>query len=104
MSNRRRPRAPSRRDAAVDALEAGTRCDACGSAKVLRRWRKGCWELTPLHLEGCATRVVNGRTASPHQVSETSVKAAQAAGFAVAYVPYGDGSGGVVVDGEEAQS
>jgi hypothetical protein len=61
-------------------------------------------ELTPLHLESCATRAVNGRTASPHQVSETSVKAARAAGFAVAYVPYGDDTGGVVVDGEAALS
>lgn len=68
--------------------------------KVLRRWRRGGWELTPLHLETCPTRRVNGRTASPHQVSETSVAAAQAAGFDLAYVPYGDGSGGVVIDGE----
>lgn len=73
---------------------------ACGSAKVLRRWRDGAWELVPLHLESCVTRAVNGRTASPHQVSEASVAAARQAGFQVAYVPYGDGSGGVVIDAE----
>jgi hypothetical protein len=42
---------------------------------------------------------VNGRTASPHQVSEASVAAARAAGFAVGYMPYSDDSGGVVIDG-----
>jgi hypothetical protein len=42
---------------------------------------------------------VNGRTADPHQVSEASVAAARAAGFAVGYVPYSDGTGGVVLDG-----
>ena len=100
MSNRRRTRPPSRRDAAVDALIAGARCASCGSTKVLRRWRDGAWELVPLHRESCVTRAVNGRKASPHQVSETSVAAAQAAGFAVGYVPYGDDSGGVVVDSQ----
>jgi hypothetical protein len=104
VSNRRRVRPPSRRDAAVDALAAGTECGSCGSTKVLRRWRKGAWELVPLHLDSCATRAVNGRTASPHQVSETSVKAARAAGFAVGYVPYSDDSGGVVIDGEASRA
>jgi hypothetical protein len=47
---------------------------------------------------------VNGRKASPHQVSEDSVTAARDAGFQVAYVPYSDGSGGVVVDQEAALS
>jgi hypothetical protein len=71
---------------------------------VLRRWRGGEWELVPLHRESCATRRVNGRKASPHQVSEDSVTAARDAGFQVAYVPYSDGSGGVVVDQEAALS
>lgn len=104
MSNRRRVRPPSRRDAAVDALIAGAQCGSCGSAKVLRKWREGGWLLTPLHREDCGTRAVNGRTASPHQVSEASVAAARAAGFGVAYVPYGDGTGGVVVDAEASLS
>jgi ssDNA-binding Zn-finger/Zn-ribbon topoisomerase 1 len=104
MSNRRRVRPPSRRDAAVDALVAGAQCVSCGSTKVLRRWRHGGWELTPLHRESCATRAVNGRTASPHQVSETSVAAARAAGFGVVYIPHSDASGGVVVDAEAALS
>jgi ssDNA-binding Zn-finger/Zn-ribbon topoisomerase 1 len=88
----------------VDALIAGARCESCGSTKVLRKWRRGAWELVPLHLESCATRRANGRTASPHQVSETSVKAAQAAGFRIAYVPYSDDSGGVVIDGQACLS
>jgi hypothetical protein len=88
----------------VDALAAGAECAFCGSGKVLRRWRKGAWELTPLHLESCPTRAVNGRTASPHAVPEASVKAARAAGFEVAYMPYSDDRGGVVVDGEAAAS
>jgi hypothetical protein len=100
MSNKRRTRPPSRRDAAVDALIAGAQCASCGSAKVLRRWRDGAWELVPLHRESCATRAANGKTASPHQVSEASVAAARAAGFQVGYVPYTDDSGGVVIDAE----
>jgi hypothetical protein len=99
MSNRRRTR-PPRRDAAVDALIAGARCASCGSAKVLRRWRDGTWELVPLHREACVTRRANGRKASPHQVSEASVASARAAGFAVAYIAHGDDSGGVVVDAD----
>jgi hypothetical protein len=104
VSNGRRLRRPLQRDATVDALAAGAECAFCGSGKVLRRWRKGGWELTPLHLESCATRAVNGRSASPHQVSEASVKAARDAGFNVGYVPYSDDSGGVVIDGETALS
>ena len=103
MSNRRRTKAP-RRDAAVDALAAGARCGSCGSTKVIRRWRDGAWELVPLHRESCVTRAANGRKASPHQVSEASVVAARAAGFAVGYVPYGDDSGGVVIDADASPS
>jgi hypothetical protein len=84
----------------VDALIAGARCRSCGSTKTVRRWRDGAWELVPLHRESCLTRAVNGRKASPHQVSEASVAAARAAGFQVGYVPYSDDSGGVVIDGE----
>jgi hypothetical protein len=102
MSNRRRLK--PRREAAVDALAAGARCSSCGSTKVLRRWRDGTWELVPLHRESCVTRAVNGRKASPHQVSEASVVAARAAGFAVGYVPYGDDSGGVVIDADASPS
>jgi hypothetical protein len=58
------------------------------------------WELAPLHREECSTRVVNGRKASPHQVSEASVAAARLAGFHLAYIPDGDDAGGVVIDGE----
>jgi hypothetical protein len=104
VSNRKRTRPPSRRDAAVDALVKGARCGSCGSTKVIRRWRDGAWELQPLHRESCLTRAVNGRKASPHQVSESSVAAARQAGFAVGYVPYSDDTGGVVIDGEAALS
>lgn len=73
-------------------------CGSCDSAQALRRWRSGEWELIPLHRESCATRRVNGRKASPRQLSEASVEFCRAAGLQVAYVPYSDRSGGVVVD------
>jgi hypothetical protein len=98
VSNRRKVKPPA--DAAVDALLANTSCEFCGSTKALRRWRKGGWEITPLHLGTCATRRVNGQTASPHQAAEAAIAGARKAGHRIAYVPYSDDSGGVVVDGE----
>jgi hypothetical protein len=93
VSNRRRAKPPAP-DAAVDALLAATECEACGSVKALRRWRKGAWEITPLHAEGCPVRA---RRASPHALSERAVTRAREDGHHLAYVPYSDDSGGVVV-------
>ena len=92
MSNRRRAK-PPQPDAAVESLLAGTKCDACGSTKALRRWRGGMWEITPLHREGCEVRA---RRRSP--ISVNAVEAARKDGHRqLAYVPFGDGSGGLVV-------
>ena len=98
MSNRRKARRP-RADAAVRALVKATRCDGCGSASALQKWDRRAqeWVITPLHAAGCPTRT--GK-ASPHQVSENAAAGARQAGFQLAYVPYEDGSGGVVVDAE----
>jgi hypothetical protein len=95
MSNRRRIRPP--RDEATAAILAATECEHCGSRKVLQKWRRDAWELIPLHRESCPTRVVNGRTASPHQVAESAVSAVRGQGHQVAYMRYDDDSGGVVV-------
>lgn len=95
MSNRKRAR-PPKPGAAVDALLANTRCTDCGSTKALRKWdrQRGEWVITPLHAAGCAVRA---RKVSPHVFSENAVAAARKAGHAVAYVPYSDDTGGVVV-------
>jgi hypothetical protein len=47
---------------------------------------------------------VNGRKASPHQVSEASVAAARQAGFQLAYIPDGDDRGRVVIDGQPSKT
>jgi hypothetical protein len=104
VSNRRKAKPPARRDAAVDALLAATRCESCGSTKALRRWRRGGWEISSLHLESCGTRLVNGRTVSPHVLSENAVRAARQDGHDLAYLAYSDDSGGVVVGGEVSLS
>ena len=94
MSNRRRVKPPQ--DEAVEALLAATECEWCGSQKALRRWRGNGWEITPLHRESCPTRRVNGRSASPHRLSEAAVAAVREQGHRLAYMAYTDDSGGVV--------
>jgi hypothetical protein len=100
VSNRRRAR-PPKPDAAVDAVLAATWCDSCGSTKALRRWRGGMWEITPLHREGCEIRA---KRRSPHPISVNAVAQAREDGHQLAYIPFGDDSGGVVVGQGTSQS